>query len=250
MTTPQKNRRLFWSIVDQLEAAIDNGTYPVGVRLPSERELSELYHVSRPTLREAIIALEVRERVEVRTSAGVYVLPLQKKASQHSAQISAFELTQARALIEGEAAALAANAITEAELQQLEHTLLQLQSESTAEAADREFHLIISKATKNNAILMSVENLWEVRATNPDVQEAYRGICSQSASKRQQEHLAIYQALKNRDPAAARNAMHGHFNRLINALFEASEAKALEEIRKKTTATRDLYSLDYIVSSR
>ena len=94
-----KTRRLFWSIVEKLEALIDQGIYPEGSRLPAERELAETYNVSRPTIREAIIALEVRERVEVKTGSGVYVLH-QKKQGQTAKPISAFELTQARALVE------------------------------------------------------------------------------------------------------------------------------------------------------
>ena len=55
-----KRPRRFWSVVEKLEALINNGTYPVGSRLPAERVLAETYGVSRPTIREAIIALEVR----------------------------------------------------------------------------------------------------------------------------------------------------------------------------------------------
>ena len=63
-----------------------------------------------------------------------------------------------------------------------------------------------------------------------------------------QEHRDIYDALKKRDTQAARLAMHAHFNRLINALFDASEAKALEEIKRKSNETRGLYSLNHLVS--
>ena len=69
-----KSRRLFWSIVEKLEDLIDQGICPAGSRLPAERELAQTYNVSRPTIREAIIALEVRERVEVKTGSGVYVI--------------------------------------------------------------------------------------------------------------------------------------------------------------------------------
>uniref|UniRef100_UPI0025E72A10 FadR/GntR family transcriptional regulator n=1 Tax=uncultured Alteromonas sp. TaxID=179113 RepID=UPI0025E72A10 len=55
------SRRLFWNIVDKIELLIDQGVYSAGSRLPPERELAEMYDVSRPTIREAIIALEVRE---------------------------------------------------------------------------------------------------------------------------------------------------------------------------------------------
>jgi DNA-binding FadR family transcriptional regulator len=61
------------------------------------------------------------------------------------------------------------------------------------------------------------------------------------------EHTAIFNALKNRDATAARSAMHQHFNRLINALFDADEKKALEEMRRKTSEARGLYSLDHLV---
>lgn len=240
-----KNRRLFWHIVEKIEAMIDSGVYPPGSRLPPERELAEIYGVSRPTIREAVIALEVRERVEVKTGSGIYVV-------EHSApenldiKISAFELTQARALVEGEAAALAAATITEEELVALHQTLIDMENEADAESADKQFHLIISKATRNNAILVAVEKLWLLRGANEDIIDAYKGVCTQSSPKRLEEHTAIYNALHARDPNAARAAMHHHFKRLINALFDASEKRALEEIRRKTSENRGRYSLDHL----
>ena len=139
--------------------------------------------MSRPTIREAIIALEVRERVEVKTGSGVYVLE-NKNAPKQLHSISAFELTQARALVEGEAAALAATTITDEELRDLKSTLDAMEQEENPEHADRDFHMIISRATRNNAILLAVENLWQVRDTNIEVKTAYKGVCSQSSSKR------------------------------------------------------------------
>ncbi|WP_416307493.1 FadR/GntR family transcriptional regulator [Neptunicella sp. SCSIO 80796] len=242
-----KNRRLFWNIVEKIERIIDSGQYPVGSRLPPERELAETYDVSRPTIREAIIALEVRGRVEVKTGSGVYVIENAQTKSHDERKVSAFELTQARALVEGEAAALAASTITDIELERLNKTLIAMDKDIDSEAADREFHLIISTATRNNAISMAVENLWKIRDTSPEVQAAYKGVCSQSASMRLAEHTAIYNALKKHDTQQARATMHQHFNRLINALFEASEKQALEEVRKQTIETRGLYSLTHIL---
>ena len=158
-----KNRRLFWRIVEKIEHLIDSGIYPPGSRLPPERELADNYGVSRPTIREAIIALEVRERVEVKTGSGIYVAENQS-AEKSAVKISAFELTQARALVEGEAAALAATTITEEELAALHQTLVDMENEANAEDADEQFHLIISKATRNNAILVAVEKLWHLRS--------------------------------------------------------------------------------------
>ena len=243
-----KNRRLFWHIVEKIELSIDSGTYPPGSRLPAERVLAETFEVSRPTIREAIIALEVRGRVEVKTSSGVYVLN-HKNGAEALTNISAFELTQARALIEGEAAALAASVISVEELEALDGTLNDMQNGINADEADKLFHMIISEATRNKAVQAAITRLWELRQTDSGIKEAYQGVCNQNDSDRTQEHRDIYNALKNRDSVAARSAMHFHFNRLINALFDASEAKALEEIKRKTSETRDLYSLNHIVKT-
>lgn len=244
-----KSRRMFWKIAEKIETLIQSGLYPPGSRLPPERELAENFDVSRPTIREAIIALEVMQLVEVKTSSGVYVLERQSSTEKENADnISAFELTQARALIEGEAAALAAVSITESELELLGKTLHAMGAGIKAEQADREFHRIISTATRNNAILLAVNKFWALRDSLPQIKMAYSGVCSQSDEDRLQEHKSIYQALKKRDSQAARLAMHTHFNRLINALFEVSEARALEEVRKKTNQTRDLYSLNHLVN--
>jgi len=240
-----KRRRRFWTVVDKLESLIDQGVYPAGSRLPAERELAETYDVSRPTIREAIIALEVRERVEVKTGSGVYVTEIEK-VDVSSQPISAFELTQARALVEAEAAALAAATINDDELAALKQSLVDMEDTEHADEADQRFHEIISQATRNNALVLSIQNLWQLRRTEPQIIAAYKDVCSQGTQQRIKEHAAIYEAIEQRDSSAARKAMHNHFNRLINALFEASEAKALEEIRRKTDETRGLYSISHL----
>ena len=241
-----KSRRMFWQIVEKIEVLIDSGQYPPGSRLPPERELAEMFNVSRPTIREAIIALEVRQRIEVKISSGVYVLE-NPDAVMPVLNVSAFELTQARALVEGEAAALAAVSITESELKQLDATLNAMENGIEPEKADREFHLIISTATRNNAISLAIEHFWQLRDSLPDIINAYKKVCDRSDSDRLKEHRNIYLALQKHDSAEARTAMHLHFNRLINNLFEISEAKALEEVKKQSDKTRDLYSLNHLV---
>lgn len=236
------NRRLFWSIVEKIEASINSGVYSPGSRLPPERELAEIFKTSRPTVREAIIALEVRKKVEVKTGSGVYVL---KTVNQPALQdkVNAFELTQARALIEGEVAAIAATTITEDELVRLHQTLVDMENSQFIAAADKEFHQIIASATRNNAMILSVENLWKLRSSTPEIIKDYDSVCSKDISQTLAEHTAIYQALKSGDATQARNAMHNHFNRLINALFDAVESRALEEIKQKNNEKRGLYSI-------
>ncbi|WP_338367201.1 FadR/GntR family transcriptional regulator [uncultured Pseudoalteromonas sp.] len=242
------NRRLFWRIVDKVEALINQGEFSAGSRLPPERELADMFDVSRPTIREAIIALEVRGRVEVKTGSGVYVIEQQETAVK-TKEISAFELTQARALIEGEIAALAAQSITDEELAQLKQTLIAMEEGLYVEQADREFHEIIARATRNKALEYAVANLWDLRLNNSQIVADYGSVCKNNNDCVMDEHTAIYNALQTHDASAARTAMHKHFNRLINALFDAVEARALEEIKRKNDEKRGLYSLDGLVKS-
>lgn len=236
------NRRLFWSIVEKIEASINSGVYSPGSRLPPERELAETFNISRPTVREAIIALEVRKKVEVKTGSGVYVLkPVNQLGLQK--KVNAFEVTQARALIEGEVAAIAATTITEDELICLHQTLVDMESGEYIEAADKEFHQIIANSTRNSAMILSAENLWKLRSSTPEVIKDYDSVCSKDNSKTLAEHRAIYEALKSGDATQARKAMHSHFNRLINALFDAVESRALAEITRKNSEQRGLYSI-------
>ena len=211
-----ENRRLFWRIVDKVEALINQGEFSAGSRLPPERELADMFDVSRPTIREAIIALEVRGRVEVKTGSGVYVIE-QQETSVKTKEISAFELTQARALIEGEIAALAAQSITDEELAQLKQTLIAMEKGLYVEQADREFHEIIARATRNKALEYAVANLWDLRLNNSQIVADYGSVCKNNNDCVMDEHTAIYNALQTHDASAARTAMHKHFNRLINA---------------------------------
>ena len=66
-------RRLYRQIADQLRGLIERGEYAVGAKLPTERDLAEQLKVSRPTVREALIALEVEGLVRIRVGSGIYV---------------------------------------------------------------------------------------------------------------------------------------------------------------------------------
>ena len=238
-------KRSFWKVVDQIESLIERESFVAGSRLPAERDLAERFNVSRPTVREAIIALEVKGRVEVRSNAGVFVNEKTVQFDQ-SVEISAFELTQARALVEGEAAALAALSIQQSELVKLKNTLDIMENGDNSDQADRTFHLTIAKATSNVAIVKTIEYLWEIREAQPSIKSAYKTVCDGAHMQRMREHTAIYNALVNADSTQARRAMHNHFNRLINALFDFSEQKALEDVKRQSEENRGKFSLSHL----
>lgn len=80
MVEAAPHARLYMLIAGKLIGDLSSGKYPVGAKLPAERELSTMYEVSRPVIREAIIALEVRGLVEVKVGSGVYVRALPDQA--------------------------------------------------------------------------------------------------------------------------------------------------------------------------
>ncbi len=244
--------RLYQSVLKQIRELIDSGEYPVGGRLPPERELAERFNVSRPTIREAIIALEALEQVSVKVGSGVYVKESTTGPNRVDPGISPFELTEARALIEGEAAAQAASMITDDQLEQLESALNEMAGESvnghlTSELADKRFHQIISEATRNKMLASVIDNLWHVRDNSPKIRKAHMYTCEKDGKTRVREHQDIYDALKKRDPSAARKAMHAHFSRLLNELIAANESEQIAEARRRAVESRQRFSLDHLV---
>ena len=236
-------KRLYHKIADKILRLIEDGEFPAGTRLPGERELAERFGVSRVTIREAEIALQAVDHIEIKTGSGVYVCSEQPKALGHIPEVSAFELTEARSLIEAEAAALAATAITDEGLDQLKALMTEMASsdEEVSLAADREFHASIARASGNGAMLHTIETLWRMREELPDVKYVYESVCEEDAAARAKEHQDILDALVARNPAAARRTMREHFQRLIGSMLDVTEQEALREVQQRATASRERF---------
>lgn len=241
----QANKRLYQDLARRLIAEIGEGAYPVGSRLPAERELAQQYDVSRPTVREAVIALEVQGLVEVRIGSGAYVRRLPGKDDIPGFNLTAFELSEARLLIEGEAAALAATTASEediAEIAELVHEIArENQNPGGTDHADREFHLAIARATRNGALYNAIEDLWNLRANSPESALLHAKARSANIKPVVEEHTAVLTALRNRDPAAARAAMRTHLSAVLDSLLFATEERAIEEARRVIDAKRARY---------
>ncbi|MEP0390613.1 MAG: FadR/GntR family transcriptional regulator [Erythrobacter sp.] len=238
------SKRLFQSVAEQISELIDEGAFPPGTRLPGERELAERLGVSRVTIREAEIALQAVGRLEIKTGSGVYV---GETVSENVAALptsSAFEVTEARLLVESETAALAAHNMTDAVVQHLSSLIEQMRTgdEEIANAADEEFHRAIAEASNNTAMVHTVKELWRMREDIPEVKTTYEAVCVHDAESRTQEHEAIFFALRDRDPAAARTAMREHFHRLIEAMLDATERMAMEELQEKASKSRERFA--------
>ena len=238
--------RLYQDLARRLIDELASGRYAVGDRLPAERELSAHYAVSRPTVREAVIALEVQGLVEVRVGSGAYVKRLPGKNDIPGFNITAFELTEARLLFEGEAAALAATQITPEALAELEALVEGIEQENQTahgtEQADRAFHLAVARATRNTAIIEAIERLWELRSQSPESALLHEKARTANIKPVVNEHTAVVDALRARDPAAARAAMRTHLTAVLDSLLFATEEKAIEEARRAAQAKRERYA--------
>ena len=239
-------KRLYQSIAREIQAQIESGAFPVGSRLPGERELAEKFDVSRVTIREAEIALEALGLISIKTGSGVYVRARPDAGSSPLPDVSAFELTAARAVIEAEAAALAAANITESGVKELEALVETMaatpaHASEAAEEADKQFHLTIARISGNPVVEFFVQSLWRMRTELPRVRKVYVSVCTKDARARTDEHSAILDALRLRDPTAARIAMRDHFHRLFEALLSAQETEAMAEVRRKLHEDRERF---------
>ncbi|HEX7383400.1 MAG TPA: FadR/GntR family transcriptional regulator, partial [Burkholderiaceae bacterium] len=209
-------RRLYRQIADQIRALIGRGEVAPGARLPAERDLARQLGVSRPSLREALIALEVEGLLDVRVGSGIYVSPAERRdpAAELAGASGPFEVIRARWLIEGECAALAARNGTAVQLRAIRKAHADLVRESKRNRnpldADRAFHVAIAQATGNSALELVVQTLWDQR-----VGPLYRALETKleypaMAGDTTREHAAVLDAILARSPAAARAALHRH----------------------------------------
>ena len=240
------DNRIYHRVVNQIIELIDSGAFPPGSRLPAERDLAEKFGVSRVSVREAAIALQAQGRLEIRPSSGAYVLDGSHLLGRGLPKAGPFELTEARALFEAEAAALAAPMISEPDLERLDSYIHAMIGPSevgglTSEEADRLFHLTIAQATNNSAIIYTIESLWKMRTEAAKLQAVYRDVCDIGVEAREQEHRNILDDLRARDSDRARSAMRAHFTRIIESLLKASEERAFLDAKRKAAESRSRY---------
>jgi len=239
----QHSRKLYQQVADRIVASITQGVYAPGRRLPSERDLAEEFGVSRPTIREAMIALEIRGLVTARHGSGIYVSETPPaRAPDTELDVGPFELTEARRLFEGESAALAAAIITDDEITHLERLVEDMhrhRDSAEGERDDGAFHIAIAAATRNSAIANVIEQLWELRYKSPLCVNVFARGRLAGVEQPVDDHRVILDALRSRDPNAARAAMHAHLDNVIQRVLHATEMEAIERARSEIEAKRE-----------
>ena len=210
------SRRQYQLVADRVRALIENEGVAVGARLPAERELALKLGVSRPSLREALIALEIDGRVEIRGGSGVYVCatPVGGDPATSSLGESPAELMQARVVLESSIVTLAAARVSKAALQRVGDALEAMREDHASGRkpveSDRRFHLSIAEMAGNSVLVSIVGTLFDGRhspiASRMSGQVESRSTWQAALA----EHEAIYRALEARNPQAASAAMCSH----------------------------------------
>ncbi len=222
-------QRLYRQIAEQLRTLIEAGEFAVGARLPAERDLAQQLGVSRPSVREALIAMEVEGWVEVRTGSGVYVLDRSARTGSSRevppAEWGPLELIRARRVVEGEIAALAAVQAGPSDLDAMDQAMALMRRDTALGVlpmeGDRAFHLAIVQACGNAVLTETVQTFWDARR-GPlftrlggyfETVESWRAAID--------EHETIMAAIRAHDVPAARAAMQAHMDK-SHTRFSAS----------------------------
>jgi DNA-binding FadR family transcriptional regulator len=213
-------QRLYRQIAEQLRQLMASGEFAVGSRLPAERDLAVQLGVSRPSVREALIALEVEGMIEVRTGSGIYVQNIQapnaiaQAANDATTEWGPLEVMSARILVESEVAALAAQHAQKKDLQAIRNSLKQMKQAAARHEVpsdgDEAFHEAIAQACGNSVLQDTVQRFWQARKgplfarlgdyfENPESWQAALA-----------EHQAVLDAIEAHDATAARKAMQKH----------------------------------------
>lgn len=227
-------QRLYRQIAEQLRTLMSQGEFKPGARLPAERDLAKQLGVSRPSVREALIALEVEGWVEVRTGAGVFVLqraakPIATRKSVADNEWGPLEVLRARRVVEGEIAALAATHHKRTHLKAIREAIDLMKEDTERGVAptegDRAFHTAIADAAGNAVLVDMVRQFWAARRGPlfERLGDWFENVPSWRTAIG--EHEAIFEAIRARDAEAAREAMHVHMDR-SHARFSASWKRA------------------------
>lgn len=210
--------RLYRVVASRIQDLIRDEAIKAGERLPAERELAAKLSVSRASLREALIVLELSGIVEVRGGSGVYVSE-QAQAQPEVPEVGPgpFEVLAARRVIESEIAAIAAKMATDSAIDAILRAVQEMERDhedrASNEQADRNFHLAIARATGNTALVGVTEYLWNQRGSLWHKLKQH----FQTEELRKTtllDHRKVLEAIAAHDVTGARQAMRAHLERV------------------------------------
>lgn len=229
---PITSKRLYRVIAEQIKEKITTEEYKIGDRLPAERDLAQQMRVSRTSVREALIALEIEGVIEIRVGSGVFVMANNKNnavtdaytfnlgESHVGVQLTPFEILDVHLMLEPNSAALACVNASE---QQLKNIVRVASSSNFKDLSESEhniiFHNTIAQATGNAALASTINSVWQLRK-NSVLYSQLENHFEQSKiwQMAEDEHIAIADAIARRNVSEARQFMRSHFTEIRKRL--------------------------------
>ncbi|QAZ42895.1 GntR family transcriptional regulator [Mesorhizobium sp. Pch-S] len=219
------NRKLYLQIADQIRDQILSGEATPGQQLPSERDLAVSLGVSRPTVREALIALEVAGMLEVRVGVGAFLkVPANPAQALPEVGHSPIEVMAVRRLLEPEAAAQASQHISAEGRRRLKAAIVALRDETArgdwSNDSDRAFHMTIVENCGNRLLREMISQLWASRSEGID-QQFHRHLAEAPVLRSHilDDHEAICTAILAGEAEQARAAMAAHLTYVEEAML-------------------------------
>ena len=236
MFSAVESQRLYRQVADQMRGLIEKGELPAGSRLPAERELAQMLGVSRPTIREALIVLEVEGFIDIRMGSGIYVAARHEPPADQPPDDfeGPFELLRARAVVECAVAEEAARLVRPEHVALMDENLTKMASalndRRQALALDRDFHVIVSGIIANATLNRFIGSIHDMRMTPYFEKLASYFENVQTWRAAMEEHRAIRDAIAAGDPAAARAAMRAHLDQSQLRLSESFEGEPSDSV--------------------
>ena len=229
MFKPIKKAKVYEEIVAKIKDMVEKGRFKAGDQLPVERELAEVFRVSRSSVREALRSLESQGFIESRQGNGTYIAsqPVESLVRPLASVIftekdDQMELFEMRRMIEPDLAYLAAERATEEEIAMMEK-VLDLQEEKIARGesgtdVDKNFHYIMARAARNKVLLRIADNIIDLLAESREQYLQVEGRPQKSILR----HREVLDAIRARDPERAEKCMLEHLVDIETSLFGTS----------------------------
>lgn len=211
----------------RIEEAIRQKKLLVGTKLPSEREMCEMFAVSRTALREALRRLSARGLIEIKKGSGMYVSELHIEDAIESLNLYydlSFDsnlipqIIEVRRVFEPEIARMASQNRKDADLKALKENIDALEKcdpDNTQMEADtiNKFHLNVAKATGNPIVIITMEPVFSLL---PRMRNLIYANVDGEKEYTIKAHKAIYEAIRDRDGEKAHNEMAGQIDRTLD----------------------------------
>jgi len=239
---PIEKTKVYASAVQQIQRLITQGTWAVGEKIPSERELAHHLGVGRTSIREALRVLEVMGLIEIRPGEGTYVrsnaptfLP-EAMVQALRESIKSLEVYEAREMLETQASYLAAERADSSDIASLHKVLDDMEAAldrgELGDREDREFHITIAKITGNSLLERFQSIIFELIGENLTASLSIPG----RGRSTLEEHRQVAECIERGDARGASEAMRHHLRscerEVLSRLRSEAEARTMVKKRK------------------